>query len=205
MANVQTAFGLRPVRHTSGAPWNGQTVRAYCDADYATALFVGDAVTITPTANRRLLTNKALSIQAASAGDGNRIIGAIVSFDPDPTGLNRIYRPLSTERWANIVLATPDLVFQIRDDGASSTLDFTTGLKGAGSNAVIVAGAGSTTTGLSGHSLDASSPTANQSNQLFIIGMADIEDNEGADYAIWDVIINTCWNAAGMILGVTAA
>lgn len=205
MSNPTTAFGLRPVRHVNGAPWNGQTVRAYCDADYATALYIGDAVTITPTAAARSLTNKAISIQAATAGANNMIKGVIVSFDPDPTGLHRIYRPASTARWANIVVPTPDLIFQIRDDGTSSVLDFTTGLIGAGANALLVAGSGSTTTGLSGHALDASAVTATQDYQLYIVGHADIEDNEEDDYAIWDVIVNTYYNTTGLILGVTAA
>ena len=206
MANATTPFGLRPVRHLNGAPWNGQTIRAYCDASYGTALFIGDPVTITPTAADRSLTNKYYSLAVATAGEGNMVKGVIVSFEPDPDNLTLKYRAASTERWANIVIPTPDLIFQIRDDGTSSVLDFATGLKGAGSNSDLAAGSGgSTVTGLSSWALDASDVSAEQDFQLYIVGLADIPDNEGDDYAIWDVILNTCYNKTGLILGVTAA
>ena len=44
MANVETAFGLRPVRHLNGSPWNGQTIRCYLHESYAQAMYIGDPV-----------------------------------------------------------------------------------------------------------------------------------------------------------------
>ena len=35
-------FGLRPVRHTDGSPWNGQTIA--CVPASGTAIFLGDIV-----------------------------------------------------------------------------------------------------------------------------------------------------------------
>ena len=49
MANTSSAFGLKPVRHLDGSPWNGNTVKCYISASYATALFIGDPVLLTPT------------------------------------------------------------------------------------------------------------------------------------------------------------
>jgi len=202
MANVNSPFGLRPVRHANGAPWNGQTVKAFIDSSYATALYIGDPVDITATTADRDTTGKYLSVKIATAGDGNVVRGVIVSFDVTPTNLSIQYGPASTTRYANIVLATPDIVFQIQDDGTSSknSKNFA-----GGANGVLVSGSGSTRTGLSGWTLDSSAIAADQSNQLYILGVADIEGNDLADYAIWDVIINTCYNATGLILGVTGA
>jgi len=64
-------------------------------------------------------------------------------------------------------------------------------------------GTGSTVTGLSGAVLDTSTPTTTQAYALHILGLSDIADNELGDYAIWDVLINTCYNATGLYLGIT--
>lgn len=203
MANVNAPFGLRPVRHANGAPWNGQTVKAYFASGYATAMFVGDPVTITATTADRDTTGKALSTIIATAGAGNVVRAVIVSFDTYPQNLEYQYKPASTERYANVVLCTPDLVFQVQDDGTASVIDKNLS---AGANACLAAGSGgSTVTGLSSWQLDASLVSTNQNYQLHVLGLADIPGNELDDYAIWDVTINTCYNTTGNILGVTAA
>ena len=202
MSNATTPFGLRPVRYRDGTPWNGATVRAWVDDGYATAMYVGDAVTYSATAADKEATAKYPTIIMASAGTTYVIRGVIVSFDADPTNLERIYRAASTSRWANIVIPTPELVFQVRDDGGGTpAATFPMG------NANFEVGSGSTVTGLSGFALDfsAAAPTTTQAHQAHVLGLADIEDNELGDYAIWDVIINTCYNATGIYLGVTGA
>ena len=46
MANTSSPFGFRPVKHQTGAPYNGQ-VNVYAVAtDEGTAIFVGDLVKI---------------------------------------------------------------------------------------------------------------------------------------------------------------
>lgn len=44
MANIDAPFGLRPIRHKSGAPYNGAVNPYYVASTYATALFIGDPV-----------------------------------------------------------------------------------------------------------------------------------------------------------------
>ena len=202
MSNVTQPFGLRPVRYMDGTPWNGATVKMWVDDGYATALYVGDAVTYSATAADKLASAKYPTVIQASAGTTNIIKGVIVSFDPDPTNLERTYRAASTSRFANVVIPTPYLVFQVRDDGGGTpAATFPMG------NANFEVGTGSTVTGLSGFALDfsAAAPTTTQAHQAHILGLSDLEDNELGDYAIWDVIINTCQNATGIFLGVTGA
>jgi hypothetical protein len=165
-------------------------------------MYVGDLVTYSATAADKEATAKYPTIILASAGTTNVIRGVINSFDPDPDNLSLIYRKGSTSRWANIVIPTPELVFQVRDDGGGTpAITFPMG------NANFEVGTGSTVTGLSGFALDfsAASPTTTQAHQAHILGLADIEDNELDDYAVWEVIINTCYNATGIYLGVTGA
>ena len=201
MANVDHPFGLRPVRYIDGSPWNGATIRCYISASYGTALYVGDPVLWTPTLAEKDATVKHPTINASAGTSGTIIRGVITSFEPDPNNLTRLYSPASTEGWANVCIAQPNLIFQVRDDG-----DGTPSAVWAGQNAILAAGTGSTITGLSGYELDGSTtPTTTQAHTLHIVGLADIEDNELADHAIWDVIINTSQNATGTYLGITAS
>lgn len=199
MANPNAPFGLRPVRYLSGAPWNGQTQRVYCSSSYATALFIGDPVVISNVTAEKDATAKYLTVNTNAGTNGLLARAVITSFEPNISNLTQIYRPASQERWANVVMATPDLVFQIRDDGSG-----TPAKTWPGANAEMAAGSGgSTVTGKSSFVLDASTPTTTQAFPLHILGLADIPDNELGDYAIWDVLLNTCFNATGLILGVT--
>lgn len=203
MANPTGAFGLRPVRHKSGSPWNGATVKCYISSSYATALFIGDPVLMTTTAAEKEATGKYPTINASAGTDGTIIWGVITSFDPLRTDLTKQYNPASTERYCN-VCCDPEVVFQIRGDGGTTLTDLV-----AGQNAVMIATAtGSTTTGLSGFHLDegtTTAPSANQSNPLYILNVSNLEGNDLGDNMIYDVLLNTIENATGRFLGVTAA
>ena len=199
MANAQGAFGLRPVRKIDGSPYTGATQKCYISASYATALFVGDGVLFDTALADKDATGRYPTIIQATGGTGSLVRGVIVSFDPDPDDLSKIYNPASNERYANVCF-DQNVIYQIRDDGAG-----TPSAVYPGQNATITVGSGSTTTGLSGMVLDTSTPTTTQAHPLHIIGKADIEDNELGDYAIWEVLLNTAENATGKYLGITAA
>lgn len=201
MANVQTPFGLRPVRHADGSPWNGQTLRCYISVSYATALYIGDPVLLTAGAvlTQMDATAKHYTINASDGATGAVIRGVITSFEPLADNLTLQYNPASTERWAQVCMA-PDIVFQVRGDGTAESAVF------VGENATMSAGTDSTVTGVSGMQLDESSanPTY-QAHPLHVLGLSDIEGNELLAYAVWDVLINTCYNTTGRTLGITAA
>ena len=201
MANPDAAFGLRPVRYLDGTPWNGATVRCYIHSAYSTALFIGDPVLWTPTLAEKDTTTMYPTINVSAGTTGIVVRGVITSFEPLPDNLTQQYNPASTERWANVCIATPNLIFQIRDDG-----DGTASKVWPGQNGLIAAGSGSTVTGISAYELDGSTtPTTTKAHTLHIIGLADIANNELGDYAIWDVIVNTSQNAVGTYDGITAA
>lgn len=201
MSNPNAPFGLRPVRYMDGTPWNGATIPCYCSASYATALYNGDPVLWSATLGEKDTTAKMPTINVSAVASGSMIRGVIVSFEPNADNLTQQYRPASQERIANVVIATPDLVFQVRDDG-----DATPSKVFPGQNAILAAGTGSTITGLSGFKIDGSTtPTTTQAHTIHIVGLADIADNELGDYAIWDVVVNTSRNATGTFLGITAA
>jgi hypothetical protein len=182
MANVDAPFGLRPVRGTSGQPYNGGTNPYYIPASYGTALFIGDPVVKTGTANTAAVSVPGAGefgigtmpeINKAAAGDNDEITGVIVSFSPDPSALDNEYNPASTERVAN-VCDDPNVVFEVQADGAIPATSM-------GLNAVLIfTHSGSTSTGLSGVELDTTSdaPAADASNQLIILRAVNRADND---------------------------
>jgi hypothetical protein len=184
MANIDAPFGLKPVRHLNGSSWNGQTQRCYISANDATALYIGDPVVVYATAADRDATRKHLTIKKATAGDGQPVLGSIVSFDPvDSTSLK--YRAASTQRYANVVI-DPNVIYHIQDDGTVASTSYW-----PGANAVLIfTHAGSAYTGLSGVELNANAPSGNASNQLLILGLADLPANALGANAIWEVVIN---------------
>lgn len=210
MANPDDRFGLRPVRHIDGSPWNGGTIRAYVSANYATALFIGDPVDIDTTLTNRVAGVKCPTVIRSAFTDGTYVTGVITSFDPDPTNLTLQYRPASTARYCNIVV-DPTVVFEVRDDGG-----VVLGVVTIGQNAVgIFTHSGNTITGLSGMELDSgttTAPSANASNTMIIIGASERDDNSWDGSAdtrvIWDVLLCN-WRFLGPCspygqLGVTA-
>lgn len=181
MANNDTPFGLRPLRHRNGAPYNGAVSPYYIPASYGTALYVGDPVVKTGTSNTaevkvpggKFAIGTMPEINKATAGDGNRVTGVIVGFAADPSNLDKPYNPASTERVA-WVCDDPDMVFEIQADGAVPAASM--GLNGV----FIYTHAGSTTSGLSGVELDTTSdaPAADASNQMLILRAVNREDND---------------------------
>lgn len=204
MANDTGPFGLKPTRYVDGTCWDGATVECYISSSYATALYIGDPVLLTPTLAEKDTTGRYQTINKSAGTDGIIVWGVITSFGVNPDDLNKVYNPASTEGIANVVIPSDDLLFKIRGDGGGTPSKVF-----VGQNAVMIANtAGSTSTGLSGMMLDegtTTAPSADQSNPLFIYGIQQVEDNTLADNAVYEVLINTNQNATGRILGVTAA
>lgn len=195
MANADTPFGLRPVRHKNGAPYNG-SCNPYAVNASAAALFLGDPVVINGTTNTAELTGVGAGtfpagtlpeIVKATAGDGNAITGVIVGFAANPPN-NQVYNPASTSRIA-FVADDPGLVFEIQADSAGSIAATEVGLNAN----LIFTHAGSTVTGISGVELDTTSdpPAADASNQLTIRRYVNKpETNDIGTNAVLEVTIN---------------
>lgn len=201
MANIDAPFGLKPIRHRNGAPYNGSGNWYYIPSTYGTALFIGDPVVKTGTSNtseyKGNIAGSLPEINKATAGDGNAITGVIMYFE-DKAGLEGTpYNPANTERMA-FVADDPDLIFIAQDDGGGA-LDATS----VGLNAVLIfTTAGSTSTGVSGVEIDggtSDAPAADASNQLTIQRLHNVVGNTLADYAVWEVKINNHTEAHGAL------
>lgn len=202
MANVDNPRGLTPIRHRNGAPYNGAGNPYFIPSTYATNVFIGDAVIKTGTSNTSEVKDRGgkyaagtlPEVNRATVGDGNAITGIVVGFLTDPSNDENVYGAASTDRVA-VVADDPDLVFVVQDD-ASATLAATS----VGLNANLVdTHSGSTSSGRSGTELDATTPSADASNQLTIQRLYAVEDNELGNNARWEVKINNHTEAHGVI------
>lgn len=199
MANKTNAFGLAPVRYKNGTPYNGATIDCWVSASYATALFIGDPVLLSPTLAEKDPTATMPTINASAGTTGTLVIGVIVSFEPEDRD-STIYNPASTARIAHVCM-DKNVIYQIRGDGSGApTAVF------PGQNAEMVAtAAGSTVTGFSGFHLDETTPTTTQAFPLHIMNIVPATDNVLGDNVVYEVLLNTQENATGSILGVTAS
>lgn len=168
MANSNTPFGLRPIRHRNGAPYNGAATRYYVPSSDSTALYLGDPVVIAGSAD----ANGVASVTKATAAGGAYMLGPVVSVEP-VTRDSTTYREASTERYV-WVADDPDLVFMVQEDGVGGAL----AVGDVGLNADWIAGTGSAVTGLSGAMLDTSTKATTNTLQLRIAGFSQAVDNE---------------------------
>lgn len=189
MANVNAPFGLRPVKKLSSSVQNMGANPYYVPSTYGTALYVGDPVVKTGTANTSAFLGYEAGtlpeINKSTAGTGNASTGVIVGFSVDPNGLSNQYNPASTARivW---VLDDPNAEFEIQDDG-TATLAATD--VGANFN-MVFSTAGSTTTGQSGVQLAANSTATTSTLQLNLLRLAPISNNSLGVNAVWRVKLN---------------
>jgi hypothetical protein len=177
MTNVNAPFGMRPVRQKNGQPYNGAFRAYFVPATDATALFVGDPVIKTGTANTANVSAPGAgsfqigalpAITRATAGTANRITGVIVGFAGDANA--PLNRPASTERIV-YVCDDPDMLFEIQSSGALAATD-------VGLNSVITfAVAGSAFTGKSGAQLDQAVLATTAAHQISIVELVNREDN----------------------------
>lgn len=184
MANSDTPFGFKPVKHLLGAPWNGKVSTYYIPVGNATALFKGDAVKSTGSADA---TGKFPGVVQAAAGDVIR--GIIIGFGDNPYTMthpdtpNRDYLPISTAAYV-FVVDDPFVVFEIQEDSVGNNMDADM----LGLQTDIVVGTGSTSTGKSAMELD-SSDTATALGQCKLLRVIDREDNALGTNCKWEVLI----------------
>jgi hypothetical protein len=189
MANANTPFGLKPVKHRNGAHYNGAARTYYVPASYGTALFIGDPViAVTDSAD----ANGVHTVARATAAGGAYILGVVVGIGKGPYGENvqlqsdPIYHVASTAGYV-MVADDPDLLFEIQEDAVGGAMV----AGAAGRNVDLIAGTGSTTTGKSGFLADSSTLNTTNTLQLRIVEPVIRPDNEiAAAYAKWLVAIN---------------
>jgi hypothetical protein len=116
---------------------------------------------------------KGLGIQSVvPAGAADAILGVVVGFAVAPGVLDTPqYRAASTGRYV-LVVDDPAVLFEVQ------TSNGTLGVTDVGLNAAIAAGAGSTSTGSSGVTLDVATAATTATLPLKIVGFTQRVDND---------------------------
>lgn len=195
MANVSRVNGFKPVRHLTGAPYNGQARKYVLAAGDANAAGVGDLVILSDQA----AVGGYAAVEPVNAGTITSavIVGAIVGFAPvnetggttngaSPTLDTPQYRVASTEKYC-FVADSPDLIFEAEEDSVGNNL----ALDEVGLNVGFIAATPNTTTGASGFKIDSSSKNTTNTLPLQIMGFVNRPNNEVGTSARWLVRINT--------------
>lgn len=191
MANTDAAFGLRPVRYLSGAPYQGQG-NLYHATGSTGIIAPGDPVSLTGTTNASAIQGHPIGtlrgVQLASQGDSEDMVGVCVSVLP-VTHQSLPYREDSTDRLI-FVADSPDLIFQVQADDDADTTDWAVTVAGLFAN--LASTTADTTYGQSKWELDGSDNPANDySNQVYILGLAPLPGNVVGPFSIWEIMINT--------------
>lgn len=181
MANVDTPFGLRPVRYISGAPYNGAVEHFSTATGDGTAIYVGDPVKLSGTSQT---IGGVVYRDVDQAATGDVVVGVVVAVLP-ATRDSLIYRAASTQRIL-AVATDPMLLFEIQEVSGGTALT----ANDIGLNADFVVAAGSATTGQSGVELNNVGEATTNTLDLQIIGLAPREDNAIGEHAKFLVRIN---------------
>lgn len=167
MANVFAPFGARVIGHLYDSSYNARARAYVIGTGDATALYVGDFVKSTGTG---LLNEKGEMLPSVTqAGATDTILGVVIGFEVNSTYLNQIYRTANTLRTVYVV-DDPNIMIEIQASGATVAETM------FGGNADIVAGSGSTFTGVSGSYINVAA-VSSASAQLRILGMAQESNN----------------------------
>jgi hypothetical protein len=167
MANIDSAFGLKPIRYAGGAAYTGACRTYYVPASDGTALFLYDPVIIAGSGDAAGVP----TVTRATAAGAGRITGVVVGFVPDASVVANGYRLASTAGYV-LVADDPNLLFEIQEDSVGGALAVTD----IGLNADLIAGTGSAYTKLSGFMLDTSTKATTATLQLRIKGIVQRGD-----------------------------
>ena len=186
MANANRPTGLSPVKHITGAPFNGQA-NLYCIlAADTNGYAIGDPV-VSAAGGADAGGIPAVTLGAATGALRGVIVGvfdtkAIAKIgNPDS-----IVRPAAaqTKDWYVLVADSPDLVFEVQEVGTGTPL----AAADVGLNTNFVVG---TNNGfVSGWTLDNATELGTATLQAKILGLAQRADNVVGQYAKWLVKIN---------------
>ena len=182
MANIDAAFGLRPIAKVGSAPGGTTGTTKYSIADnQGTAIFTGDPVKYKNDG----------TVEVATAGDAScGVFMGCFYTDPTtskPTFRNHFPASLSPGDAIAFVADDPDQLFIAQQDSDGSNLV----AADLNLNADLVFGTGSTTTGMSGVEIDSSTKNTTAALQVRLIDFYDTPSNDAtANNSILVVKIN---------------
>ena len=168
MANIDQAFGLRPIAKVGSAPGGTTGTTKYSIASGASGLFTGDPVKQGNDGN----------IVIATAGDAIRGVFMGCFYTDPGTSKPRFNNTFPNGTGASDAIAfvadDPDQLFICQQDSVASEIV----AADLNLNANLVIGTGSTTTGISGTEIDSSSKNTTATLNVKLIDFYDTPSND---------------------------
>jgi len=188
MANENRPAGFIPREYLNGTPWNGQARLYSIAAAYGTALYVGDPVISSSSAD-------ANGVPGIARGVGTGALrGVIVGLGKTPGGLfnpsnlDITYRPASDPAvWYAAVVDDPNVLFEIQEESNGTQLTAAE----VGLNQISLAGTGNGfVSGWQVRSTSGATAATTATLQLRLMGLVQRPGNAFGAYAKWLVQIN---------------
>jgi hypothetical protein len=188
MANVNRPFGLAPVASLSGGGSVGQARLYSIDANYGTALYIGDPVISGGGADTNGVPNIAL---AAATGAIRGVIVGLGKYEgvqANPQNLDITYRPASDPAvWYAMVCDDPNAIFEVSEHANGTAL--TAAEVGLNQVLFLAAGNGFISGWQLASTTDATAATT-ATLQVRLLGLARRANNTFGAGAVWLVQIN---------------
>lgn len=200
MANASRPSGLSPVKHLTGAPFNGQGNIYQIAAADTNAYAIGDPVISSGNGDANGVPG--ITIAAATGAIRGVILGLGISTGNaidfgsglfNPNNLNSTIRPAGAQAtdWYALVADSPDIIFEIQE-GNDATPPAAASI---GNNTNLYAGANNGFQ--SGWTFDSTLIATTSTLQIRLLGLARRQDNAFGTAAKWLVKINNHELSAG--------
>lgn len=116
MANANRPSGFSPVQYLNGSPWNGQARIYSIAAAYATALYIGDPVKSSGTADANGVPGIILGATTGALRGVIVGLGSAEGLIANPKNLDITYRPAAAQAtdWYAMVVDDPQVLFEVQ-------------------------------------------------------------------------------------------
>src|SRR5215831_9726388 len=196
MPNANRPSGLSPVKHITGAPYNGQGNIYQIAAADTNGFAIGDPVISSGSGDANGVPGITL---AAATGNIRGVIMGLGTSEAglfNPANLDVLPRPAAAQSidWYALVADSPDLIFEVQEHAGASQLGATE--IGLNQNLFIGTNNGFMSGWLLSNLTDFTAATT-ATIQVRLLGLARRSDNAYGAYAKWLVKINAHELAAG--------
>ncbi len=190
MANTSKINGFKPVKHITGAPYNGQMNIYEVPAGEAVPVFIGDLVKLSDAAATSFYPAVEAVVDASAQIAAGPILGSvvgIVNVKQDPiTGVmsggsialdTPVYRPASTKQFV-LVADSPDLIYEAEADAsvAAASIGLNVGVGALSHSNPLKNGASPM------YVYSTTAPDSTSTRPLQIVGIVNRPDNEIGTY-----------------------
>lgn len=186
MANTSRVNGFKPVKHITGAPYNGQFNIYEVPAGEAVPIFVGDLVKLSDAAATDMYPAVESVVGASAQIAAGPILGAVVGvvnakMDPINGSMTAgsivldtpVYRPASTKQFV-LVADSPDLIFEAEANAsvALASIGLNVGVGATAHTTPLLTGASPQ------YVYSTTAPDTTSTRPLQILGLVKRVDNE---------------------------